>query len=257
MKVAATIWSKDITLKEVTNYISSVLTRATETAQNIIVFPGLLDVVYSTKEESILNVIMQLSKKTNNLLICPGSYFEQVEGKTYHSSCLIKNGKIVLKQRQLYLAKWEQKLGLSRGTKLYFYPYHSFKIALIISTDTFYPQVTRYATLQGVNLVLSPVAIIGKGYFSTQLSGLWQNIQQNTLFGVESGFKGYYNEHSFCSESIIHAPIDITEDENGILAREINNHSFISASIQANKLQKDIAFQPLKQLNPDAYTNLF
>src|SRR5690625_7718697 len=97
---------------------------------------------------------MQLSKKTNNLLICPGSYFEQVEGKTYHSSCLIKNGKIVLKQRQLYLAKWEQKLGLSRGTKLYFYQYHSFKIALIISTYTFYSQVIRYVTYQFVNLFL-------------------------------------------------------------------------------------------------------
>ena len=257
MKIASVVWNPNITLSDVEKYIQSVLSHANKTAQNIIVFPGLLDSVYSTTNQSILNIVLQFSKKVSNVLICPGSYFEQEDGKIYHSSCFIQNGEIVLKQRQLYLAKWERELGLSRGSDLSLYTFHSVKIALIISTDVFYPQVTRYAALQGVHLVLSPVAIIEDGNISTQISGLWQNVQQNTIFGVESGYKGTYNQLSFYSESMIHGPIDITEDENGILASEQNNQPFVSAIIQPKQLQNNISFQPLKQLNPTAYTDLF
>src|SRR5690625_5130203 len=192
MKVASVVWNKDISANKVPDYIHYVLNRANKSGHKIIVFPGLLVAAYSNGDQSILNKITKLSKEFSNLLICPGSYFEQEKEKTYHSSCFILNGEIVFKQRQLYLAKWERTLGLSRGTELNVFPYHSITLALIISTDVFYTQVTRYAALNGVHLALTPVALITTEQFTAQLSRVWQNVQQHTIFGVESGFKGTY-----------------------------------------------------------------
>src|SRR5690625_661276 len=112
MKVATVVWNENIYADNVIDFMQSILFEANEKDNQVIVFPGLLLEVYMNNYK-FLNEVTHFSKNVPNLLICPGSYYEQTNRKKYHSSCLIHNGEILLKQRQIYLSKWERNDGLS------------------------------------------------------------------------------------------------------------------------------------------------
>lgn len=261
MRVGAVVVKNEdfdfITKDEILNKILLILIKALDERLDIIVFPGLFGCPFENDRDYI-EKILRMSINFKNIAICPGSYFEKSEGKVYHSSCIIQNGRILLRQRQLYLSRWERDLKLSRGENIGFADIKGFKTAILISTDTFYPQVSRYVAMSKADLVLSPVAIYGK-ILSYQLSALWQNVQQNLFFGVESGFKGKFDGKDFYSLSIIHAPLEMTERENGILEIERNNYSsIITAELDNEKRIKAVdKFNVLDKLNKKLYTNIF
>lgn len=60
-----------------------------------------------------------------------------------------------INQRQIYLARWERELGFSRGAKIELREIKDWRLALIISTDVFYPQVSRRIALRGADIILS------------------------------------------------------------------------------------------------------
>jgi len=134
------------------------------------------------------------------------------------------------------------------------------KLGIIISTDIFYPQVSRALAMSGVELVLSPVAIKGTVNMSRQLSGLWQNVQANLFFGIESGFKGSFNGCEFHSRSIIHAPLEMTGKEDGFMAFEGNAQGtpVVAAELDSEKRKEAVSkFNTLAQLNIEAYKDIF
>ncbi|HYE81584.1 MAG TPA: nitrilase-related carbon-nitrogen hydrolase [Clostridia bacterium] len=226
---------------------------------SIVVFPALLGCIF-TDGDRYINDIIELSDAYKGMAICPGSFYEREAGHTYHSSCIITGGSIAMKQRQLYLAKWEKSIGLSRGTVLNSIFIGGMRAGMIVSTDVFYPQVSRALAMSGVELVLSPVAIKGKGNISRQLSGLWQNVQANLFFGIESGFKGSLNGCVFHGRSIIHAPLPMTEKENGFMAIENNTREgmLVAAELDSEKRKEAVRrFNTLAQLNPEAYKDIF
>ncbi|HHW58311.1 MAG TPA: carbon-nitrogen hydrolase family protein [Clostridia bacterium] len=223
---------------------------------DIVVFPALTGVIYDFGEDFV-EKMKDISSKYEDIAICPGSFFEKEGDKIYHSSYLLLKGEVKLFQRQLYLSKWEREMGLSRGSYLKIAEIKGFKTSIILSTDVFYPQVSRYAALKGVNLVLSPVAIKGERNFARQVGGLWQNVQQNLFFAVESGFKGEYRGYKFYSESAIHAPLEMTRDDDGFLAKETDS-SIIIADLEEEERKRAVSkFDVLKQLNIEFYEEIF
>ena len=96
----------------------------------------------------------------------------------------------MLKQRQLYLAKWERELSLSRGTDVEVIEVKGWKTGIMLATDVFYPQVARRLALMGTDIVVSPVGFVGDRNACLQVSGVWQKAQLNHLFVVESAFNG-------------------------------------------------------------------
>jgi len=200
--------------------------------------------------------VKELSKNYK-IVICPGSYWQKEKGNIYHESCLIINGEVQLKQRQIYLARWERELEFSRGTKIELKEIKDWNIALIISTDVFYPQVSRMAALKGADIVISPVGFIGEKNRALQVSGLWQEVQQNQFFAVESGFNGFLGEQSFWGESVIYAPLEMTEKEDGYLERSSEQQSFIITELDNKKRRKVISkFDVLSQLNREFYQQM-
>ena len=180
-----------------------------------------------------------------------------VKSNIYHESCLIINGEVQLKQRQIYLARWERELGFSRGTKIELKEIKDWNIALIISTDVFYPQVSRMAALKGADVVLSPVGFTGEKNRALQISGMWQEAQQNQFFAVESGFNGFLGEQSFWGESVIYAPLEMTEEGDGYLERSSGQRSLIVAQLDNKKRRKAISkFDVLSQLNREFYQQM-
>lgn len=264
MKAASVIFGyKDY--QELTGYeglmekVKSRLVLCGEQGMQIVVFPALLGCLFNNGEKYINDVIEQ-SNYHRGMAICPGSYYEEEAGNIYHSSCIIQDGQIKMKQRQLYLAKWEKKLGLLRGIELNNISLWGMKLGIMVSSDVFYPQVSRAFAMSGVELVIAPTAVKGKENMFRQLAGLWQNVQANLFFGLESGFKGGFKGYDFHGSSMIHAPLDMTEGEDGFLARESNDAgaAIITAELDnQRRLEAAKRFNTFAQLNREAYKDIF
>jgi len=277
MKAASVEWKKNewkrISKPKALVYkIKEYLEKAVKKKVDIIVFPGFTGCFYqqlscpdNRSVRSIMNKadsreyveqVKELSREYK-IAICPGSYWQKDKSNIYHGSCLIINGEVQLKQRQIYLARWERELGFSRGTKIELKEIKDWKVALIISTDVFYPQVSRIAALKGADIVLSPVGFTGEKNRALQISGMWQEVQQNQFFAVESGFNGFLEEQSFWGESVIYAPLEMTEGRDGYLKRSSGQQSLIIAELDNKKRREAIAkFDVLSQLNREFYQQM-
>ena len=277
MKAASVEWQKSewkridkpkVLVRKIREYLE----KAIKEQVDIIVFPGFTGCFFQQlscpdnislrsliKEADSREYIEQVKDLSQNykIVICPGSYWQKEKGNIYHESCLIINGEVQLKQRQIYLARWERELGFSRGVEIELKEINNQKLALIISTDTFYPQVSRMAALKSADIVLSPVGFKGEKNQALQVSGMWQEVQQNQFFAVESGFNGFLEEQSFWGESIIHAPLEMTEEGNGYLERSSGQQSLIMAELDNKKRRKAISkYNVLSQLNREFYQQM-
>ena len=276
MKVASVEWQKSewkrIDKPKALIYkIKEYLGKAIEEEVDIIMFPGFTGCFFqqlSYPDRSIQSLIKEADSteyieqvkelsREYKIAICPGSYWQKEKNNIYHESSLIIDGKVKLEQRQIYLARWEKELGFSRGTKIELKEIKDWNIVLIISTDVFYPQVSRMAALKGVDIVLSPVGFTGEKNRALQISGMWQEVQQNQFFAVESGYNGFLGEQSFWGESFIYAPLEMTEKKNGFLARTKGQQSLIITELDNKKRTKAISkFDVLSQLNREFYQQM-
>ena len=276
MKVASVEWQKSEwkridKAKTLVHKMKECLEKAIKEQVDIIVFPGFMGCFFqqlSCPDRSIRSLIKEADSREYieqvkelsreyKIVICPGSYWQKEKSNIYHESSLIINGEVQLKQRQIYLARWERELGFSRGTKIELKKIKDWNIALIISTDVFYPQVSRMAALKGADIVLSPVGFIGEKNRVLQISGMWQEVQQNQFFAVESGFNGFLGERNFWGESVIYAPLEMTEKKNGFLTRTKGQQSLIIAELDNKKRRKAISkFDVLSQLNREFYQQM-
>jgi predicted amidohydrolase len=276
MKVASVEWPKSEWKridkpKTLVHKIKEYLEKAIKEQVDIIVFPGFTGCFFqqlSYPDRSIWSLINEADSREYieqvkelsqgyKIAICPGSYWQKEKNNIYYESCLIINGEIQLNQRQIYLARWERELGFSRGAKIELREIKDLKLALIISTDVFYPQVSRKIALRGADIVLSPVGFRGENNRALQVSGMWQEVQQNQFFAVESGFNGFLGEQNFWGESMIHAPLAMTRRKNGFLARSKGQQSLIIAELDNKKRRKAISkFDVLSQLNREFYQQM-
>lgn len=276
MKVASVEWPKSEwkrigKSKTLVHKIEEYLEKAIKEQVDIIVFPGFTGCFFqqlSYPDRSIRSLInkadsreyieqvKELSRKYQ-IEICPGSYWQKEKNNIYHESILIINGEIQLNQRQIYLARWERELGFSRGAKIELREIKDWRLALIISTDVFYPQVSRRIALRGADIILSPLGFIGEDNPALQVSGMWQEVQQNQFFAVESGFNGFLGKQSFWGESVIYAPLEMTEKGDGYLERSSGQQSLIITELDNKKRKKAISkFDVLSQLNREFYQQM-
>lgn len=263
MKAASVVLKND-EYKELKSYgklvgkLEEWLEACSASGVSVVVFPALLGCFFDDWE-GYINDVAVISRRYKGMAICPGSCHERSSGKTWHTSCLILEGQVVLRQRQIYLAKWEKELGLSRGEELGSFFFGGMKLGLLVSTDIFYPQVSRALALSGVELVLAPAAVRGGREGIGQFAGLWQNVQSNLFFGVESGFKGCFRGKEFFSASMLHGPLEMTEKGDGILGTEASGEWPIVAADTDNVKRKAAVkrFDTLAQLNTDAYMDMF
>jgi len=276
MKVASIAWNRSEweKIEKPTTLMQKIekhLKQAVSQQVEIVVFPGftgcffqllfhsrkdLKDLVKNAESEKYIEEIKRLSRN-NETIICPGTYWKKENKKTYHETVLIQNGKVILTQRQIYLAQWERKLGFSRGINVGCIQMGEWHLGVIISTDVFYPQVSRKLALMGVDIILSPVGIIGEKSNELQMSGMWQEVQQNQFFAVESGFNGFLENYFFSSDSIIHAPLEMTKNKDGYLEKGFGQKKLVISHLDNEKRNRVIKhFDVLGQLNYQLYRTM-
>lgn len=276
MKAAAVEWRMD-ELKaldkpeELIDLIKGRLELAEMAGVNLIVFPGFTGCYYQQlcHGDKFLKELkkrihpgkyiedIKMLSKYYGAVICPGSYWESADNNVYHSSCILSGGNMILEQRQIYLARWERGLALTRGVSMELKEIMGWKMGIVLSTDVFYPQVSRMLALRGADIILSPVGFTDKRNEALQVSGMWQEAQQNLFFAVESGFNGRLGERDFWGESMIHAPLGMTDHEDGFLARSRGEQKIVVSELDNKKRKETVSsFDVLSQLNPEFYRNM-
>ncbi len=195
-----------------------------------------------------------------SVYLVAGTDFLPGERGISHVACLFSpRGELAGYQEQLYLSRQERQWGLIRGDDARVFPTELGKVAMMVGTDAWYPEVGRILALKGAEIVCHCGAMEAAGENRwRQLAGMWQQVQQNQFFCVESQLVGRIAGTEFSAESLVHAPCEMTENYTGILSRGGTDGKPVAA-VLANGLRKQvIAGYPLMELlNPAAYGELY
>lgn len=144
-----------------------------------------------------------------SLYLSPGTVIEAEDGVLYRCGLLFNpTGELILEQRQLFFSEKEKALGFQGESQLYLAETELGRIGFIIGTDSWYPEVGRFLSLEGVDIVLAPTSLPDCNYWQ-QLAGIWSQVQQNQFFALEAISGGL---------SLIHGPCEITPFRTGIIA---------------------------------------
>lgn len=203
--------------------------------------------------EECLELHREAARRLSAYLV-PGTILQTESGQNYHQAFLLApDGRILGTQRQVYLSRLEKALGLYRGEELNVFHTATGTIGIIIGTDAWYPEVGRILALQGAEIICHCGALPAGENRWLQRAGMWQQVQQNQFFCVESQLAANIGE-PFAAESLIHAPCEMTEEFEGILARDGPEKQPVIAVLDQKARRQVIDGYPLLQLmNPLAY----
>ena len=195
-----------------------------------------------------------LIAKTNNLYLALHAYHK--DGSKRHSRCwLVDNcGEILLAQNQTHD---KNNIGISVSNELQVAKTPLGSIGFLIGDDVLIPEIGRILRLQGANLFIA-YSFFPQPYNPwRQWSGIWQQVQQNQVFALESSFTGSINGHAVEGKSIIHGPCELTQGEIGFISEE-QDDPYIAASLDYQKLAETIKDYPIHNFyNKKLYKELF
>jgi len=134
-------------------------------------------------------------------------------------ACVIgPGGEVLLRQRPIHLHGWEAGLGLEPGDDLAVCDTDVGRLGVAAGADAWSPEVHRILALQGATVVLVPQAMLRPYTRELQLAGLWQQVQQNQVFGLEACMTGEPAGLRLAGRTAALAPLEITPGETGFLA---------------------------------------
>jgi predicted amidohydrolase len=205
-------------------------------------------------------VFSQLSAQFRVYLAAGTVILPDKGGALYNTAYLFgPEGQIIGTQRQTHLSQMERQWGLSRGDHLMVFETEVGKIGLVVGTDVYYPEVSRILCLRGANVLIHPTCTTAYSQ-ADWMRRLWREVQANQVFGLESALVGGLLEQSCHGKSAIHAPLGITEGNDGLLAaaETTDSEEVVVARLDFNRLQQAIDEYPIyKVLNYRLYEKYF
>ncbi|HHW14688.1 MAG TPA: hypothetical protein GXX28_07115 [Firmicutes bacterium] len=137
------------------------------------------------------------------------------EGRFRHETAVIgPDGAVLGRQAQTHATRKEAAQGLATVDRLTPIETALGRLGVVAGTDAWYPEVSRILALSGADVLLFPEAVAGAYPFWRQVAGAWQEVQQNQVFGVESGLAG----GPFRGRAAIFGPCELTPGQTGQLA---------------------------------------
>ncbi|MEW6230964.1 MAG: nitrilase-related carbon-nitrogen hydrolase [Chloroflexota bacterium] len=218
--------------------------------------PELVPAMQASYEEAFSGLAKELG-----VYLAPGTVLTRGpnEGSCYHSAYLFgPQGQVIGVQHQTHLGPWGRGWGLLAGSELGVFSTEIGRIGFVIGSDVGYPEVSRILCLQGANMLVHPVAT---RYSQEEwMARLWREVQANQVFGVEAALVGGLWEASFCGRSAVHAPVEMTEGNTGLLAwaRAIDAQDTVMAVLDYGRLQQVVDEYPIYGLmNHRLYSRYF
>ncbi|MGB9809282.1 MAG: nitrilase-related carbon-nitrogen hydrolase, partial [Caldanaerobacter sp.] len=125
---------------------------------------------------------------------------------------------ILGRQKKIHLTDFEEKIGFERGDELKVFSLDIGKVACPVCMDATYFETFRIAYEMGTDIVLLPIANNEEYNFWRALRGIWPRVQESYVYGAKASLNGWIGGIHFTGRAGIFAPIDITENEDGVLA---------------------------------------
>lgn len=170
------------------------------------------------------------------------------------------DGALIGWQGQTHRNVVERALGYARDNDLRVFTTPLGRIGFVVGSDAWYPEVSRILALKGAEILVAPMAV-EKPYLEwDQVRGMWQEVQQNQVFALESCLVGRIGSTEFEGRSTIYATCEMTLDESGILNRvsDTFSESILVAELSPEALKKTIQkFNIFGQMNLDFYKRYF
>lgn len=155
--------------------------------------------------------------------LAPGTVLEMENDALYLTAFLINPaGEIVGRQRQLRVTAPEIEWGVAAGDTLRVFETEIGDFGFVIGADVHDPEIARALATQGANVLLHPAANL-VGTFRGNVSDPSQaetshaeTFPRNvSTYAVQANLVG----GNFRGRSAIYAPVEMTEEKNGILAQ--------------------------------------
>lgn len=254
---------------EFTAQVSGLVARAAGLGAEMVVFPAYLGLVYlaaahreadlalgpgfgtavarifasaegGSPEADFLRLFSGLAAQYH-VYIAPGTIPVPAAGGVRNLAHLLSpEGKVIGSQAQTHLARDERAGGFVSAGDLDVFPTSLGTVGFAICTDAWYPEVMRILALRGAQIVLAPVAVPAPYGEWHQVRGMWQNVQQNQVFGVEACLAGEACGLEFAGRSAIYATCEMTEGETGVLA-------CVGSSTAEEIILADLSFPSLQE----------
>ncbi len=177
-------------------------------------------------------------------------------GAWHHVAPLITpEGMVVRWQVQTHLTATERRMGWVPGDDLRPADTPAGRIGILIGTDLWYPEAARILALQDAVALACPVAVPHPYAARHQWRGLWQQVQQNQVFGIEVGLCGAASGGHWQSRTVAVAPVEMTDGETGWLSvLDSDGDCLLTADLDLAALQEVVrAYDIFSQLNPTLY----
>ncbi|MBC7083312.1 MAG: hypothetical protein H5T95_07465 [Firmicutes bacterium] len=211
-------------------------------------------------QTDFLRVFSSLAAQ-HHMYIAPGTIPVPTAGGVRNVAHLLSpEGDVIGTQAQTHLSRDERASGFVRSDDLKVFRTSLGTVGFAICEDAWYPEVMRILALRGAQIVLAPIAVPAPYSEWHQVRGMWQNVQQNQVFGVEACLVGLAGGVEFEGRSTIYATCEMTEGDTGVLARVARTtvEDVIVADLSFPSIRSTIErFPVFRHLNPGLYSTWF
>ena len=132
------------------------------------------------------------------------------------------DGRLLGEQAQTHTTREEKAAGWAASDDLRVFRLDALGgvvVGLAVGLDAWIPEVCRILALDGADLIIAPLALPAPWSEARQVSGLWQETQQNQTLGIEACLVGEWNQRRYAGRSAIVAPCEMVPDESGFVVR--------------------------------------
>lgn len=155
------------------------------------------------------------------IYLVPGTWLEPFEDGYLHRSCLLApDGSVLGEQYQTHCSKAETAYPLFTSSQVQVIGTPFAKVGLVVGSDIFFPEVSRILTMLGAELLLAPAAVAAPYNPWRQLAAMWQEVQQNQVFGLENWLNLNLGSTEFAGQASILGPCPMTPGETGFFSRD-------------------------------------
>jgi predicted amidohydrolase len=172
----------------------------------------------SKPSQRAIEEIMKDFAKKYGIYIYTGTYIINENGSLYNGGALVsREGEILGRQKKIHLTDFEEKVGLQRGNDLQVFSLDIGKVVFPVCMDATYFETFIMAAQKGAEIVILPIANMEEYNLWRALRGIWARVQESYVYGAKASLNGWIGGIHFTGKAGIFAPIDITENEDGII----------------------------------------
>ncbi|MBS3943355.1 MAG: hypothetical protein KGZ32_03780 [Dethiobacter sp.] len=198
---------------------------------------------------SYLRIFAAAARRHSMYVVAGSSYLpDEVTRRIVNASYLFgPSGETIGYQNKIHLYIEDTHL-CTPGNEIKVFSTDFGKLGITICYESMFPEVGRFMAFQGAQALVNVSACPGERCFWKIRAGAWSRVQDNQVFGLHSCLVGKNDlslkfKEPYRGRSSILAPIDLTDDNSGVLAQvaTLDSEELITAHWDFDALRRAAA----------------